>query len=80
MLRGAELGIGLLLIATVLRRVSSFQYDLLYIFIVLGPIQELEVFKMMRQGLCPRGAHCPGWKAGDDLMGTRQRTEHLVGT
>lgn len=37
-LRGVELGMGLLLIPTVLRRVSSFQHDLLCIFIVLGPM------------------------------------------
>lgn len=79
-LYGVALGIGLLLLPTVLRRVGSFQHDSLCIFIVLGPIQELEIFKMTRQGLCPRGAHCPGGKAGNDLMGIRQRTEHVVGT
>lgn len=28
---------------------------------------------MMRQGLCPPGAHCLGWKAANDFMDTRQR-------
>lgn len=37
-LHGIELGIGLLRMPTVLRRVSSFRYDLLCIFIALGPM------------------------------------------
>lgn len=56
-LHSVELGTGFLKILTVLRRVSSVQYDWWSICTVLGPMPGARGFKMMGQGLCPQGAH-----------------------